>query len=467
MADLHAYLDNQKAPWELLEHRTKYYEHLLKATLRAMDVPIEDLEFVVGTSYQLTREYSLDGYRLAAIVTEHDAKKAGAEVVKAVEHPLLSSLIYPGLQALDEEYLKVDAQFGGTDQRKIFTYAEKYMPQLGYKKRIHLMNFMVPGLMGAKMSSSDPDSKIDLLDDRKTVERKIKKAFCEEGNVTENGLLSFSKFVLFPIYSLKGKPGFEVKRKPDFGGNVTFKTYSSLEDAFAKKELHPGDLKVGVAAAINELLEPIRQIWAADPELAKLTERAYPSAKSEKKQQQGGGAKGGNKPTVPTNTNEDVSRLDIRVGKIVSVSRHPDADSLYVEQIDLGEAQPRTIVSGLVKYFTPEQLTGQMVCVLANLKPSKLRGVMSEGMVLCANSEDGELVELVSPPPTVPVGERVQCHKYRGEADPVLNPRQKFYGLVMAKLKTNAAGVATYEGEVLETSKGAVTVKSLKDATIR
>jgi len=47
-----------------------------------------------------------------------------------------------GLQALDEEYLKVDAQFGGVDQRKIFTYADKYLPQLGYAKRAHLMNPM-------------------------------------------------------------------------------------------------------------------------------------------------------------------------------------------------------------------------------------------------------------------------------------------------------------------------------------
>lgn len=49
---------------------------------------------------------------------------------------------YKGLQALDEEYLKVDAQFGGVDQRKIFTMSEKYLPQLGYAKRIHLMNPM-------------------------------------------------------------------------------------------------------------------------------------------------------------------------------------------------------------------------------------------------------------------------------------------------------------------------------------
>ena len=71
------------------------------------------------------RDYTLDVYRLSSLVTEHDAKKAGAEVVKQVDHPLLSGLLYPGLQALDEEYLKVDCQFGGVDQRKIFTFAEK------------------------------------------------------------------------------------------------------------------------------------------------------------------------------------------------------------------------------------------------------------------------------------------------------------------------------------------------------
>merc|ERR1719193_2740098 len=180
-----------------------YYEHAIKAMLAAIGVSIEKLEFVQGTDYQLSKEYSLDIFRLSSMVTEHDARKAGAEVVKQVDHPLLSGLLYPGLQALDEEYLKVDAQFGGVDQRKIFTYAEKYLPQLGYAKRIHLMNPMVPGLTGAKMSSSEEDSKIDLLDDEKSVKKKISKAFCEEGNIEENGVLSFCKFVLFPVMEMK------------------------------------------------------------------------------------------------------------------------------------------------------------------------------------------------------------------------------------------------------------------------
>src|SRR5688572_28213285 len=102
-ADLHAYLDNMKAPWELLELRTQYYENVIKAVLESIGVPLEKLKFVRGTEYQLTREYTLDVYKLSSLVTEHDAKKAGAEVVKQVDHPLLSGLLYPGLQALDEE----------------------------------------------------------------------------------------------------------------------------------------------------------------------------------------------------------------------------------------------------------------------------------------------------------------------------------------------------------------------------
>ncbi|KAI2516133.1 tyrosyl-tRNA synthetase 1 [Homo sapiens] len=124
-ADLHAYLDNMKAPWELLELRVSYYENVIKAMLESIGVPLEKLKFIKGTDYQLSKEYTLDVYRLSSVVTQHDSKKAGAEVVKQVEHPLLSGLLYPGLQALDEEYLKVDAQFGGIDQRKIFTFAEK------------------------------------------------------------------------------------------------------------------------------------------------------------------------------------------------------------------------------------------------------------------------------------------------------------------------------------------------------
>ena len=76
-ADLHAYLDNMKAPWELLKLRTQYYEHAIKAMLESLGVPLEKLKFVRGTEFQLSQEYTMDVYKLSSLVTEHDARKAG------------------------------------------------------------------------------------------------------------------------------------------------------------------------------------------------------------------------------------------------------------------------------------------------------------------------------------------------------------------------------------------------------
>ncbi|EJD00386.1 tyrosine tRNA ligase [Fomitiporia mediterranea MF3/22] len=308
-ADVHAFLDNLKAPLELVAHRTKYYQHVLLAVFKTLGIPTSKLRLVEGSSYQLSREYSMDNYRLASIVTEHDAKKAGAEVVKQVESPLLSGLLYPGMQALDEQYLGCDFQFGGVDQRKIFTFAELYLPRLGYAKRAHLMNAMVPGLAGGKMSSSDPNSKIDFLDPPATIKKKIKLAFCEPGNATDNGLLAFVKAVLIPISQLRlerlsgneevlepglgdqtpfaseGAPQgtvFSVERSEKYGGNVHYRTYEELEKDFADQVIHPGDLKGAVSEAIVKLLTPIQELYAQDKEWQEITALAYPDPNAKK-----------------------------------------------------------------------------------------------------------------------------------------------------------------------------------------
>ncbi|KAM4550654.1 tyrosine--tRNA ligase, cytoplasmic isoform 1-T2 [Fundulus diaphanus] len=456
-ADLHAYLDNMKAPWELLELRVKYYEQVIKAMLESIGVPLEKLRFIKGTDYQLSREYTLDVYRLSSMVTEHDAKKAGAEVVKQVEHPLLSGLLYPGLQALDEEYLKVDAQFGGVDQRKIFTLAEKYLPSLGYAKRAHLMNPMVPGLTGTKMSSSEEDSKIDLLDSKEDVKKKLKKAFCEPGNIQNNGVLSFVKHVLFP---LRGE--FFIKRDPKWGGDKVYTGFEEVEKDFAEELIHPGDLKASVEVALNQLLDPIRKKFQS-PELRKLTNSAYPDPSKTKagKGAKTAGGGGEDDELVP-------SRLDIRVGKIISVEKHPDADSLFLEKIDVGEPEPRTVVSGLVAYVSQEELQDRTVLVLCNLKPQKMRGIESQAMLLCASVEgEPRRVEPLDPPEGSSAGERVFVEGYEsGKADERLNPKKKVWEKLQVDLKISDECVAQWKDRKLLTKLGQITCKTLKGGNI-
>ncbi|XP_065358916.1 tyrosine--tRNA ligase, cytoplasmic [Calliphora vicina] len=454
-ADLHAYLDNMKAPWTLLQLRTQYYEAVIKAMLSSIGVPLDKLKFVKGTDYQLSKEYTLDVYKLSSVVTQHDARKAGAEVVKQVEYPLLSGLLYPGLQALDEEYLKVDAQFGGVDQRKIFTFSEKYLPQLGYEKRIHFMNPMVPGLAGGKMSSSEEDSKIDLLDSPSNVKKKLKKAFCEPGNIADNGLLSFVKHVLFSLF--KDGEGFEIHRAAENGGDVTFNNFADLEQYFADQKLHPADLKASVEKYINKLLEPIRKAFET-PELQKLSAAAYPPPAK---------IKGGNAANAAAPEEEGPHRLDIRVGKVIEVQRHPDADTLYVLKIDLAEAEPRTIISGLVKFVTVEELDQRLVAVLCNLKPSKMRGILSEGMVLCTSNEDHTVVEPIIVPANAAAGSRLAFEGYSGQPDEQLNPKKKVWEKLSADFKTNGEGVAVWKDNFLLTPEGEKLSSKLANCCIK
>ncbi|XP_053563246.1 tyrosine--tRNA ligase, cytoplasmic isoform X3 [Bombina bombina] len=454
-ADLHAYLDNMKAPWDLLELRTRYYEHVIQAMLQSIGVPLDKLRFIRGTEYQLSKEYTLDVYRLSSVVTQHDAKKAGAEVVKQVEHPLLSGLLYPGLQALDEEYLKVDAQFGGVDQRKIFTFAEKYLPALGFAKRIHLMNPMVPGLTGGKMSSSEEESKIDLLDSPAEVKKKLKKAFCEPGNVENNGILSFVRHVLFPL-----KSEFVILRDEKFGGNKTYTDFETLEKDFAEQLVHPGDLKISMENALNKLLDPIREKFTS-PEMKKLSSEAYPESPKQKIIPKSQPKNSGPEELVP-------SLLDLRIGKVLSVNRHPDADTLYVQSIDVGEESPRCVVSGLVQYLPSEELLGRSVVLLCNLKPQKMRGVESQGMLLCASKEvEKKQVEPLDPPSGSAPGERVYVEGCEaGEPEGELKPKKKVFEKLQADFTISEDFYAQWKGKNFMTKLGPVTCKTLSGGTI-
>jgi tyrosyl-tRNA synthetase len=272
-ADIHAYLDNMKSTWELLDRRTKFYEFIITEMLKHIGVPLDKLKFIKGSDYQLGAEYTLDMYKLSALASTRDTQKAGAEVVKQVETPKMSGLLYPILQALDEQYLDVDAQFGGVDQRKIFMFAREFLPRIGYEKRIHLMSPLVPGLTeSGKMSASEPNSKIDFDDDDAKIKTKINKAFCVDGKVEGNGLLAIMKYIVFKHLE-KHKKHFVIERPEKYGGRIEFKNYEELEEAFASKKLSSTDLKTGVAAELIEFVKPLREKLLANK---KLVEQAYP-----------------------------------------------------------------------------------------------------------------------------------------------------------------------------------------------
>jgi tRNA-binding EMAP/Myf-like protein len=141
---------------------------------------------------------------------------------------------------------------------------------------------------------------------------------------------------------------------------------------------------------------------------------------------------------------------------------------LYCEEIDMGEESPRQIASGLRDYYTLEEMQGQRLIVVCNLKKANLMGFSSSGMVLCAKSPDGK-VEFVTPPSDAVIGERI-CLQGVSTCDPYSASQVKKYKvwekLIAPHLQTDAEGVATWQGIPLITATGKCTVKSAVSSPI-
>ncbi|KAF4140625.1 putative tRNA binding domain [Phytophthora infestans] len=159
--------------------------------------------------------------------------------------------------------------------------------------------------------------------------------------------------------------------------------------------------------------------------------------------------------------------LDVRVGVISKAWKHPESDKLYCEEIDIGEEEPKQIASGLQSFYSLEEMQNRKVLVLLNLKPAKLGGFKSHGMVLCACDEAHENVQFVEPPADAKVGERVTIASESGEPLSAAQiKKQKVLEKVLPDFVTDENCVATYKGEQIMTSAGLCTAKSLKKAYI-
>eukprot|EP00904_Undaria_pinnatifida_P006920 jgi/Undpi1/3358/HiC_scaffold_15.g06731.m1 len=153
----------------------------------------------------------------------------------------------------------------------------------------------------------------------------------------------------------------------------------------------------------------------------------------------------------------ELSRLEVRVGRCLEVSKHPDADSLYVEKVDFGEEEPRTIVSGLVAYVTEDEMRGRMVLGLCNLPPRAMRGVLSAGMLLCASNDDHTRVDPLSPPEGAKVGELITFQGVLSAPAPPGGSAARAWGSTMEGMKTGGDGVGAWNGLPMETSAGVCT----------
>jgi tyrosyl-tRNA synthetase len=193
-----------------------------------------------------------------------------------------SQILYPLMQAADIHHLNADIAQLGMDQRKVNMLARDIFPKLGLKPPVALHHHMLMGLsepkasdatsadaaIAKKMSKSDPNSAIFMTDSADEINKKFKKAYCPEGQVEDNPVLEYCKYIIFEKFD-----EVTIKRPEKFGGDVLFKSYTDLEASFKSKELHPMDLKNMAAEKINELVEPVRKHFETNKSAKELLEK--------------------------------------------------------------------------------------------------------------------------------------------------------------------------------------------------
>jgi len=161
---------------------------------------------------------------------------------------------------------------------------------------------------------------------------------------------------------------------------------------------------------------------------------------------------------------EEFAKAHLQVSKIVGIKRHPEADKLYVCDVQVAEGQTRTICAGLVPFYKPEELNGRLVVAVLNLKPRKLKGIESQGMILGADDAVKKDASFVLEPAQANVGDRV----FLEGTEPGQTPKElssTIWTNILPELKVIGTK-ATFRGKVLQTHKGPVLVPNAADGSL-
>jgi len=216
-------------------------------------------------------------------------------------------------------------------------------------------------------------------------------------------------------------------------------------------------------ALVDSLIAKMKTQPLLSPSVGSIPPVKDPDTKSDPCK--GGGAQ--QAAAVKETESTSCSKINFLVGKVLECARHPESEKLLVEKIDVGEAVPRTICSGIADHYSPEALVGKLVVIVANLEPRKLKGISSEGMVLCACNDGKSKVELIEAAVGTQPGTRIIFPGHVGPPEPVLKKKLiKYWEEVAPDLKTDGNGIACYQGIPFKTEQGPVKAATLIGAAV-
>jgi len=199
-------------------------------------------------------------------VNSNDVNSTNVSYDEMLSSMKTSQIFYPIMQCADIFFLNIDICSLGIDQRKVNMLALEYCDMIKRKlKPVIVSHHMLSGLDGSdKMAKSNPDSAIFMDDTDQEIDSKIRKAFCEPGNIKKNPILEYFKYIVFEMET-NG-----VFIEPHMATHMHFVDYASLETAFQEMKIHPNDLKTSIKIYLKKYLTPVHDYFKTNPEADKL-----------------------------------------------------------------------------------------------------------------------------------------------------------------------------------------------------
>jgi len=265
IANLHAYMDDKKAPWEEINNRGEVY----KKCLQLIGLEGKNVTYKLGTDFQYDKEYYQQLLKIMPYITVKRATRAASEVCRNMEEAKVSSLVYPLMQTIDCWALDCDLAYAGIDNRHVYMLSREALPKIGHKKPVVLSTPLGLGLEGTgKMDASKAKSRLELFASEEDINKKINKAFCPEKQIKGNPVLEYLKYIV-----MKKKNEIIIERQDKFGGDLKITNSNELYEKFAAGEIHPMDLKKTTSKYLIEVLKPIRDYFEKNPDLLKTFEK--------------------------------------------------------------------------------------------------------------------------------------------------------------------------------------------------
>jgi len=278
LAEWHGWINNKMGGvMENLATTAEYF----KDCFTAVGLPEGKVEYLWASDIVDTKDYWEKVVRIMKATSLRRTLRAMPIMGRSADSVNVETAyaLYPAMQTADIFQMELDTACAGMDQRKVHMLAREVAPKLGEKVPVCLHNPLLPGLQVTelegsfdedeginssikhKMSKSVAKGAIWLNDSPKEIKEKYHEAYCPEKIIQGNPVLDHARMLVFPHL---GK--LEIERPSKFGGDVTFNSFEELAETYSKGDLHPLDLKHGVAAAVTELLDPVAKFFEKKPE---------------------------------------------------------------------------------------------------------------------------------------------------------------------------------------------------------